>query len=74
MKAENLRGILIFVRAKLQKSHHINIFYTGPTGNLADNIPSYLHISIAMGNRLLWQQRDISISQLSEGVESPDLV
>ena len=28
MKARNLRGILIVVRAKLQKSHHINILYT----------------------------------------------
>ena len=26
------------------------------------------------GNRLPWQQRDISISQLSEGVKVPDLV
>ena len=31
-------------------------------------------IFVAMGNRLPWQERDISISQLSEGVESPDLV
>ena len=29
---------------------------------------------VAMGNRLPWQQTDISISQLSDGVESPDLV
>ena len=28
LKAENLRGILIVVRVKLQKSHHINILYT----------------------------------------------
>ena len=34
--------------------------------NLEDNFPSYLHISLAMGNRLPWQQKDISISQLSD--------
>ena len=73
VKAGNLRGILIVVRVKLRKSHHINIF-TRLTRNLADNFPSYPHIFIAMGNRLPWQQRDISISQLSEGVEGPDLV
>ena len=28
MKAGNLRGVLIVVPIKLQKSHHINIFYT----------------------------------------------
>ena len=28
VKAENLRGILIVVRVKLQISHHINILYT----------------------------------------------
>ena len=28
VKAGNLRGILIVVRVKLQKSHHINILYT----------------------------------------------
>ena len=27
VKAENLKGILIVVRVKLQKSHHINILY-----------------------------------------------
>ena len=31
-------------------------------------------IFVARGNRLPWQQKDISISQLSEGVESPDLI
>ena len=31
-------------------------------------------IFVAMGNRLPWKQRDISISQLSEGIESPNLV
>ena len=31
-------------------------------------------IFVAMGNRLPRQQRNISISQLSEGVESTDLV
>ena len=65
VKAGNLRGILIVVRVKLQNSHHINIFYTTER-NLEDNFPSYLHISLAMGNRLPWQQRDISISQLSD--------
>ena len=29
---------------------------------------------VAMGNRLPWQRRDISISQLSEGVQCLDLV
>ena len=33
-----------------------------------------IFIFVAMRNRLPWQQRDISISQLSEGVEGPDLV
>ena len=31
-------------------------------------------IFVAMGNRLPWQQRDISMYQLSEGVEGPGLV
>ena len=31
-------------------------------------------IFVAMENSLPWQQRDISISQLSEGVEGPDLI
>ena len=65
VNAGNLRGILIVVRVKLQNSHHINILYTTDK-KLEDNFPSYLHISLAMGNRLLWQQRDISISQLSD--------
>ena len=59
VKEGNLRGTLIVVRIKLQNLHHINI---------------YLHVSFSMGNRLPWQQSDISISQLSEGVEGPDLV
>ena len=29
-------------------------------------------IFVAMRNRLPWQQRDIPISQLSEGTEGPD--
>ena len=73
VSAGNLRGILIVVRIKLQNSHHINILY------MTDKkfrrhllfIPSYF---LAMGNRLPWQRRDISIHQLSEGVEGPDLV
>ena len=65
VNAGNLRGILIVVRVKLQNSHHINILYTTDR-NLEDNFPSYLHISLAMGNRLPWQQRDVSISQLSD--------
>ena len=69
----NLRGILIVVQVKL-KNLHISISFTRLTRNLEDNFPSYLHISFAMGNRLPWQQRDISIPQLSEGVEGPDLV
>ena len=59
LKAGNLRGILIVVRVKLQKSHHINILYTTDK---------------KFSRQLPWQQRDISISQLSEGVEGPDLV
>ena len=31
-------------------------------------------IFAAMRNRLPWQQRDISISQLSEGPEGPDFL
>ena len=65
VKAGNLRGILIVVRVKLQNSHH-TISFTRLTRNLEDNFPSYLHISLAMGNRLPWQQRDISISQVSD--------
>ena len=68
VKAGNLRGILIVVRVKLQNSHHINILYTTDKKfrRQLPFIPSYLHISLAMGNRLPWQQRDISISQLSD--------
>ena len=73
VKAGNLRGILIGVRVKLQNSHPFNILYTTDK-KLENNFPSYLHISFAMGNRLPWQQREISISQLPEGVEGPDLV
>ena len=73
VKEGNLRGTLIVVRIKLQNSHHISIFYMTDK-KLVDNFPSYLHVSFAMGNRLPWQQSDISISQLSEGVEGPDLV
>ena len=62
VKAGNLRGTLIVVQIKLQNSHHINIF-TRLIRNLADNFPSYFHISFAIGNRLPWQQSDISISQ-----------
>ena len=64
LKAGNFRGILV----KLQKST-ISISFTRLTRNLADYFPSYLHSFVAMGNRLPWQQRDISISQLSEDVE-----
>ena len=42
---------------------------------LCMNTPStrlLIVIFVAMRNRLPWQQRDISISQLSEGVEGPD--
>ena len=59
VKEGNLRGTLIVARIKIQNLHHINI---------------YLHVSFAMGNRLPWQQGDISISQLSEGAEDPDLM
>ena len=73
VKAGNLRGILIVVRVKLQESHHINILYTTDKkfSRQLPFIPSY---SVAMGNRLPWQQKDLSVSQLSEGVEDPDLV
>ena len=75
VKAGNLRGILIVVRVKLQNSHHINILYTTDKKfrRQLPFIPSYFNF-FAMGNMLPWQQRDISISQLSEGVEGPDLV
>ena len=40
VKAGNLRGILIVVRIKLQKSHRINILHTThKTRNLAENFP-----------------------------------
>ena len=65
VKAGNLRGILIVVQVKLENLHHINILYTADK-RLEDNFPSYLHISLATGNRLPWQQKDISISQLSD--------
>ena len=74
VNTRNLRGILIVVRVKLQNSHLFSISFAQLTRNLEDNFPSYLHYSFAMENRLLWQQRDISISQLPEGVAGPDLV
>ena len=73
VKAGNLRGILIVVRIKLQNSHHINIFYTTDK-KFSRQLPFISSSFPAMGNRLPWQQSDISISQLSEGVEGPDLV
>ena len=65
VKAGNLRGILIVVRVKLQNPHHINIIYTTNKkfGRQLPFIPSYFP---AMGNRLPWQQRDLSISQQSD--------
>ena len=65
MNAGNLREILIVVRVNY-KIRIISISFTRLTRDLEDNFPSYLHISLAMGNRLPWQQRDISISQLSD--------
>ena len=62
VKAGNLRGILIVVRAKLENLHHINILYTTDK-KFRRQLP---FISLAMGNRLPWQQKDISISQLSD--------
>ena len=58
VKAGNLRGILIVVRVKLQNSHHINILY------MTDK-------KFRRQHPLPWQQRDISISQLSDyhGIE-----
>ena len=53
VKAGNLRGILIVVRVKLQNSHHINILYMTDK-KFRRQLP------------LPWQQRDISISQLSD--------
>ena len=53
VKAGNLRGILIIVRVKLQNSHHINILYMTDK-KFRRQLP------------LPWQQRDISISQLSD--------
>ena len=67
VKAGNLRGILIVVQVN-QKICVISISFTRLTRNLEDNFPSYLHISLAMGNRLPWQQKDISISHLSDSV------
>ena len=52
-KAGNLRGILIVVRVKLQNSHHINTLYMTDK-KFRRQLP------------LPWQQRDISISQLSD--------
>ena len=44
-KAGNSRGILIVVRVKLQKSHHINILYTTDKkfSRQLPFIPSYFH-------------------------------
>ena len=45
VKVGNLRGILIVVRVKLQKSHHINILYTTDkkVSRQLPFIPSYFH-------------------------------
>ena len=53
VKAGNLRGIFIVVRVKLQNSHHINILYMTDK-KFRRQLP------------LPWQQRDISIPQLSD--------
>ena len=65
VKAGNLRGILIVVQVKLENLHHMNILYTTDK-KFRRQLPSYLHISLAMGNRLPWQQKDIFISHLSD--------
>ena len=54
VKAGNLSGILIVVRAKLQNSHHINILYTTDKKfrRQLPLIPSYFP---CLGNRLPWQ-------------------
>ena len=70
VKAGNLRGILIVVRVKLQKIPPYQYPLHDRQEILADNFPSYLHNFVAMENRLPWQQRDISKSQLSEGVDT----
>ena len=73
VKAGNLRGTLIVVRIKVQNSHHISIFYMTDK-KFRRQLLFILSYFLCYGNRLPWQQSDISISQLSEGVEGPDLV
>ena len=72
VKVGNLRGILMYLFGSNYKNPITSISFTRLTRNLADNFPSYLHIFVAMGNRLPWQQSYISISQLSEGIEGRD--
>ena len=62
-KAGNLRGISIAVRVKLQNSHHINITTDKKFRRQLTFIPSYFS---CYGKQVTFQQRDISISQLSD--------
>ena len=73
VKAGNLRGILIVARVKLQNSHHINILYTTDKkfSRQLPFIPSYFH---CYGKQVTMATEGYSKSQLSEGVEGPDLV
>ena len=73
VKAGNLRGILTVVQVKLQKSHHINILYTTDKkfSRQLTFIPLYF---CCHGKQVTMATKGYSISQLSEGVEGPDLV
>ena len=73
VKAGNLRGILIVAQVKLHKSHHINILYMTDKkfSRQLPFIPSYFH---CYGKQVTMATEGYSISQLSEGVENPDLV
>ena len=61
------------VRVKLQNSHHINILYTTDKKfrRQLPFIPSYF---LCYGNQVTMATEGYSISQLSEGVEGPDLI
>ena len=73
VKAGNLRGTLTVVRIKLQNSHHINIFYTidKKFSRQLLFIPPFF---LCYGKQVTMATERYSISQLSEGVEGPDLV
>ena len=73
LTAVNLREIFIVAQVKLQKSHYINILYTADKkfNRQLPFIPSYFH---CYGEQVTMATEGCSISQLSEGVEGPDLV